>query len=409
MTITKKNLTLLILSLAIFFIASTLIIGLSYNKNSFKNQYATRLAQSFTQGDLYLTELPRLNNGHINTIDISWFNDKAYWPPGPFPSALLVLPVLLFDKLGLVFPQILIHYFLTVIVLLLIFKIAKKLNYPTDSCWFFCFAFFFSVFLQLNINTLFFNQLIIVLLIWMGIWEYLTYKRYWLLGAISAFCLATRGSAGLLVIFFILDILIDQLQNNKQKIKNLITLLSPMLLMIILLGIYNFARFGSILETGYSYQILFPMTERARDYGLFSLIHLPGNLYYFLLHSPLPVFKDTISHVLTYPYIKADPWGIGIFFTSPFLLYLFFFKYKNKLAKILLITSLAIAISILLYYGIGYIQFGYRYALDFLPLLFFLFMILYREKKSELSTGLKVLMLISALINWHLFINLFVR
>jgi len=409
MTISKRNLALLGLSLLIFLVISTFIISLSFTAGSLKNQYATRLAQSFTQGNLYLTDLPRLNNGHINTIDISWFNDKAYWPAGPFPSAVLVPLVFLFDKLGLTFPQILGHYFLTAIILFLIFQIAKKLNYPADSCWFFSFAFFFSVFLQAPLNTLFFNHLIIVLLIWAAIWEYLTHKRYWLLGAISAFCLATRGSVGFLIIFFILDILIDQLQNNKQKIKNLIKLISPMIIMIVLLGVYNFVRFGSPLETGYSYQILFPMTERARDYGLFNLIHLPGNLYYLLLHSPLPVFKDAVSHVLTYPYIKADPWGIGIFFTSPFLLYLFFLKYKNKLAKILLITSSIIAIPILLYYGIGYVQFGYRYALDFLPLLFFLFMILYREKKSELSFNLKLLMIVSALINWYLLGYLFIK
>src|SRR3989304_853027 len=61
---------------------------------------------------------------------------------------------------------------------------------------------------------------------------------------------------------------------------------------LVLLFIYNYTRFGNIFEQGYSYQILRGGVLKAREYGLFSLIHVPGNLYYFLLATPAPVLLD---------------------------------------------------------------------------------------------------------------------
>ena len=69
------------------------------------------------------------------------------------------------------------------------------------------------------------------------------------------------------------------------------------------------------------------VTEKAREYGLFNLKHIPGNLYHFFLATPLPVFADSLSHVLKFPYLKADPWGMGIFITSPIFIYLFPLSY----------------------------------------------------------------------------------
>jgi len=394
--------TLLIMSVIIFLCIIALLVAQSFGVRSVGGQYSTRLAQSFIQGDLFLNDLPRFADGHLNTIDISWFNDKPYWPMGPFPSALLVPAVLIFSWLKINFYEIFIQYLITALVLFLIFKIAKKLNYAADSAWWFCFAFMFSVFLPIPAMSFHFPQLIVVVLLWASIWEYLTHKRYWLLGCLSAFALATRLSAGFIFVFFLLDILTNKAFSNKEKMKNAVRLLAPLAIIMILLGTYNFMRFNNVLETGYSHQVLFAETWRARSYGLINPIHVPGNLYYLFLQPPIPVFRDAVSHVLKYPYIKADWWGIGLFFTSPFLLYLFFFKYKNKVAKQLLLTAIIISVPIVLYYGIGYRQFGYRYSLDFLPVLFFLFMMLYREKNNELSVGLKIVMIISALINWHL-------
>ena len=157
---------------------------------------------------------------------------------------------------------------------------------------------------------------------------------------------------------------------------------------------------------GYNLSLLADYFDRARSYGLFNLVHLPGNLYYFLLAPPLPVFRDDISHVLRPPYIIADPWGMSIFITSPYYLYLFFGSYHSRLMKILWITIIAIAIPIFLYYGIGYIQFGYRYALDFLPFLFLMLLLVPKQRCDKLSWGFKTLIIASSFINLYFSVSL---
>jgi hypothetical protein len=63
---------------------------------------------------------------------------------------------------------------------------------------------------------------------------------------------------------------------------------------------------------------------------------------------------------------------------------------------------------LLFYYGTGSRQFGYRYALDFIPLLYFMLMRAWREQRGDLSGGFKALLMFSALLNLYLFAAHFV-
>jgi hypothetical protein len=139
---------------------------------------------------------------------------------------------------------------------------------------------------------------------------------------------------------------------------------------------------------------------------VFSPIHLAGNLYYLLLASVVPVFRDGISSVLQFPFLRANEWGMSIFVTSPMTFYLFLLNYRDRCSQLILTTVVIISVPILLYYGIGGPQFGFRYSLDFLPLLFFLLMRNYRQKYTKLSSGLKALILVTSLTNLYLFFTL---
>jgi hypothetical protein len=94
---------------------------------------------------------------------------------------------------------------------------------------------------------------------------------------------------------------------------------------------------------------------------------------------------------------------MSIFITSPCFIYLFTLKLRDKLSLIILSTVTITAIPILLYYGVGFRQFGYRYSLDFLPLLYFLLMRNYYYQKGNLSSAFKVLVLASAFLNLYIF------
>jgi hypothetical protein len=234
-------------------------------------------------------------------------------------------------------------------------------------------------------------------MIFLAIYEYLGKKRYILLGLIFACILLTRFTAALGIIFILLEIV-----GNKTagKVRNLLRLVTPIAVSVVILFIYNYLRFGNIIEQGYKFQILGEAAMASRNYGIFSFLHIPGNLYYFLFASFEPVFKDNISQVLRFPYFSYNEWGISVFITSTYLIKLFFVNYRDKINRNLLIASIVIALPIFMYNGIGFRQFGYRYSLDFLPYLFLLIMLYYR--KTGLTLKIKIAMFLSIFLNLYL-------
>lgn len=368
-------------------------------------QHFTFLAQAFLQGKLYFLELPlpRWN-------DVALFNGHPYWPLGPFPAVLLTPFVYVFDLSQATFYQGYLQFWLVLATLYLVYRLARLTGYQFTDSWYLSLTFFSSIFFFCAwAPTSYYMAHVVVAVLWFGaLVEYLTRKRYWVLGLLCGLALATRVPAGLGIIFFALDLLLDKLLPVRLRWRRLVELAIPFVIIAALLLIYNYARFGSLLEQGYSYQIsMVEAVKRARDYGLFGLVHLPGNLYYLFLSVPLPVFRDGISHVLKFPYIRPDWWGMSIFFTSPYLLYLFAKQRWDRVAKLALLGCVVMAIPIVLYYGIGYMQFGYRYALDFMPLLYFLFLRQYRLRYGDLSFKTKLLMITSAAVNLYLFAALY--
>ncbi|MFA4937540.1 MAG: hypothetical protein WC575_04650 [Patescibacteria group bacterium] len=370
-------------------------------------QHFYYLALSFLHGKLYLIQLPLTDSSPLS--DLALFNNNYYWALGPFPAILLLPFVYLGTLIKIPFWQGYLQFFLVVGVAYFIFILSRLRQYSKQDSFFLSLAFISSVFLGAALlpSSYHFAHVITVFLLLAILIEYLTRKRYWLIGLFLSFILATRLPASFAIIFFIIQIFFDNKATKKEKINNIIQLMIFPLIMGLLLLLYNYSRFYNIFEFGYSYQILvIDAVAKAREYGIFSLVHLPGNLFYLLLSPPTPFFKDGLSHVLQFPYFKGNNWGMSIFFTSPILIYLFKFKYKDIISIALLITTLIISLPILLYYGIGYWQFGYRYSLDFLPLLFFLFIYKYNNQYGNLTKGIKILILSSALINIYLFASL---
>lgn len=393
--------TILIFFIVIFF---TLTFFLNFSVKS--EQQFSYLAQSFLQGKFYFLEKPGTWG------DAAPFNDHYYWPLGPFPALLLMPFVYLFGLFNQFFYQGYWQFFIVLGTFYLIFKIAQKCGYSSHDSLFLSFAFTFaSTFIHVAIWpwSWWFYQVIAVFLLFLSIFEYLGRKRYFVIGIFLGLSLATRISTSLATLFFILEIFFIKKVNFQKKLKNGVKLLIPIFFSIFLLAFYNYSRFGNFLQTGYSIHItLFESLAKARQYGLINLVHLPGNLYYFLLSTPLPVFKDNISHILRFPFIKANPWGMSIFVTSPYFIYLFFLNYKDRLSKILMITITLIALPIFLFFAIGFRQLGHKHSLDFLPFLFYLLIRNYKRQHRALSLGFKLLILISSLVNLYLFPTIFI-
>lgn len=346
------------------------------------------LAQSFLQGHLYLAPGSWHN-------DVSWFLGFPYWAAGPWPAVLAMPGVWFFTLFGWTFHQGYMQLIFLLITLWCLFKLARWERFSLLDAGYFAFAIFIDspLFHTAAFPSSYYLAHVVTLgLLFWAIYEYLARKRYWFVGVLMGAVLATRATAGLGVVFFAADILVNSTDSARDKLRHLMGLLAPVVFTAVLLGWYDYARFGNWLEQGYSFQTLaYAGPSATHAYGLFSLVHLPANLYYLLLAAPLPVFKSLPAHVLTFPYVVPNLWGMSIFITSPYLLALFFFRYHDTRSKLLLLTSATVALPILLYYGIGVEQFGYRYALDFLPWLLWLLMREYRQVRPNLSYGFRAL------------------
>ena len=123
--------------------------------------------------------------------------------------------------------------------------------------------------------------------------------------------------------------------------------------------LYNQVRFGTPLESGYALATLPPFLESQRAIGLFSLAHVPMNLDYFLVHLPRPSPSA--------PFFQPDGLGMSVLLTSPGLLFATQADWRRPRAWWLLGATIAVLIPTLLYYGGGWLQYGYRYFLDSVP------------------------------------------
>jgi hypothetical protein len=122
---------------------------------------------------------------------------------------------------------------------------------------------------------------------------------------------------------------------------------------------YNAVRFGTPLESGYALATLPPWLEAQRQLGLFSVAHVPMNLNYLLIH--LPALSTE------FPFLRPDGLGMSIFITSPGLLYAIRAPWREIRTWLLAGAALVVLVPTLLYYGGGWLQYGYRYALDSIP------------------------------------------
>lgn len=125
--------------------------------------------------------------------------------------------------------------------------------------------------------------------------------------------------------------------------------------------LFNWARFGSPFETGYQFLYLqSPGLERFQQFGLFHPHYLPENLYTLLFAAP--------RLAMDFPYLAPDLGGQALIFTSPFLLYALCSSWRDRENWAFWICIALILGPQLLYFNNGFAQFGYRFALDFLPL-----------------------------------------
>jgi hypothetical protein len=158
------------------------------------------------------------------------------------------------------------------------------------------------------------------------------------------------------------------------------------------LAAYNYARFENPFEFGHKFMPV-QWQDRMFRFGLFNYHFLSRNLACALILLP-----RILDH---YPYVRISQHGMSLLVTSPNLAYTVMPQERSPLTKALWLTILATALPNLLYQNSGYVQWGYRFSLDFM----IYFMVLLAVGNRPLTKLFRALVVVAFAINLFLAIG----
>lgn len=353
------------------------------------------LSKSLLTGRLNLLE--PLDKSVVAAGDITYYHGKYYNYFGFLPSILLIPFILLFHVRSqwILIPPI------CAISLVSLYFICRYLGLDKIKSIWITFAFSFGtiyLFLALINISAYYIQIVGISFLIIALYFFICKRNYFLTSIFFCFAFLSRQTLLVAGFFFILEIILEG-KNRSSVFKNLLIFLAPVVWSAGLLSIYNYARFGSIFNNGYAYNVTayqYDLYKTALANGLFSIKHIPGNFYFMVIRGLDPIRSNADNFILKFPFFRANYQGLSIFFTSPFFVYAFLARLKDKFVFSSLITSILLCIQVLAFYASGQWQYGYRYALDFYP---FIFLILISVFKKNFDTKTKAILVYSILFN----------
>lgn len=161
----------------------------------------------------------------------------------------------------------------------------------------------------------------------------------------------------------------DRSAGLRPLVKPLLRFALPIVAFAVAGMIYNQVRFASPTEFGHSYLALGdfrPVRQQLQieQFGLASYHYLERNLAvaFALLPELLP----------RAPWVQISGHGLALWVTTPLLLFVVWPREKPALHRPLWITTALVALPSLLYMNSGWVQFGYRFSLDYVVFLLML-------------------------------------
>lgn len=365
----------------------------------FKN-YWNWLADAFLHGRMYLID-------PASTGDMTLYLGHLYIPIPPLP-AILIMPFIAIwgmETFNTTIFSLLISSTTSALLFLSLDELSrlKWIRISRSAIiWLVALFSFGTVQLWLSISSVvwFFSQICTVLFVAAAFFFALKRFPAWLTG--SALALAVLGRPNVFALWPALVFITLQLQidlDGKFSWKQFLTWAGwsalPVFLAAGLLLYYNYLRFGNFLDFGYvNINGSIYVMENVKKYGMFNLHFVPINLQTVFMTFP------TLKAKCEYYFPRGN--GLGLIFTTPAFLYaLKRFKFSWWLAGCW--TSILLSLALLLmYHNNGAVQIAYRYVMDFaIPLV----MVIAFTTGERISTPLKVLIILSVIINYYAIIS----
>ncbi len=148
----------------------------------------------------------------------------------------------------------------------------------------------------------------------------------------------------------------------KDALKRIALFALPILVIGCIAMAMNVARFERPTEFGHRF-LMIGWRGRIETWGLFNYHYLPKNLAIFTSSLPWLTAND--------PHVLISRHGLALWFTTPALLLVFFPKTKlTATMRALMFGAAFVCIMDLAYQNSGWVQFGYRFACDYMVVLF---------------------------------------
>lgn len=312
-----------------------------------------------------------LDLAQVFVTDTAPYAGKIYFPGGLLP-VIFHMPLLFLDDDS---AQMALRIFLNGMLVWTLYKIARREPHTGKiTAGILALSFLAATaygFVAFSTFSTYLIQVIAVLLVALALLEYTGRRRWWLIGTLLGGLICTRPHVALVGCFFLGEAWLTA-ENKRQRMSRFLQLGLPMLIGTALQGIYNVLRFDSFLEFGYQFQIISRVFQAdVLEYGRFSLHYLPSNLFYLLFKGPVWTYSAE-GLFARIPLLIASPWGMSIFLTSPFLLFGLWAKTPQRKRWLIWGSALLVLAFPLTYFGSGYYQYGFRYAVEIYPLLYLL-------------------------------------
>lgn len=343
------------------------------------------LAKSLLAGHVDVTNLPSFYQ------DVVTRNNKTYLPFPPAP-ALVIIPFLL------AIPKITqqqISVFIGSLDIGLIFLLLSKFTTLRKAILISIFAGFGTVLFWSSVvgTTWYFAHITAFLFLSLSLFLHFSKKDFFagLFFGLAVLCRYPIAVGGL---FFLVSLIKDK--------KRLLWFLIGAAPVVPIQLAYNWVRFHTFVDLGYveiynsyvassiPYNFLETINTSFHGFGYLDPRNIPLHLFTFLVMPPI-IGTNFIP--------TPSPYGMGILFTSPLLLIALKPNFRDKLERNLFIGASSIALVDFLHFSQGWVQFGYRFAIDFLPFLLIILALRFRENTKNI-----ILLLISIIVStWGVF------
>lgn len=173
----------------------------------------------------------------------------------------------------------------------------------------------------------------------------------------------------------------------RRTLRPVLLFAAPVVAFAVIGGVYNYTRFGVATEFGHTFLEVRQQLQ-IEKYGLFSPHYFPRNFCVAFLQTPIVTSR--------FPFLVISGHGLALWFTTP-ALFLLISRRRSPIRLGLLVSIAFVALPSLFYQNTGWVQFGYRFSLDYMALL----VLLIAACGRRLDVLAKVLIALSIAVNLY--------